>query len=613
MVKRLLKDHFINSILGLSKSKILFIFSLCISVSISYYFYNKINVSQKEIHSLYLEKFKNDAENVFQNYINPLNGIASAYHISPSHFNNLSFQASALTRDNFYDFTGALGFGFIRRVKPVELENYLAEQRKRRPDFNLKRLNNESNSKDLFVIEMIEPYSPNEKAIGLVVSDEINRRQAAEEAMKTGMPVITQSIQLVQIKNSEPGYLLFRPIYETPKTPDSEKARIEKLVGWSYAPILASSIVSDIKRKNPFLQIVEIDEVSQDGLSKSIFKDKQIKTNNDMKHFMINVTNKKWKFSVNLKSEIAWSSELKAILLLTILSSVSTIVYFYHRQVEMKSSFESQLLSETQSQVSKFRSELIESQKNEKLQQAKLYSNSKLSLLGEMAGGIAHEINNPLAIIDGKSSLIRMKIKKEVLSNELKETLDKNIQDIHSTVDRINSIVKGLRSFCRDSENEPFQMARFADIFSTVENIMTERIKSKNIRLEIKSDLINSFVYCNKVQIEQIILNLLSNSIYAIEKSDDRWIKILVEKDVHFYKIRIVDSGNGISNEISEKMMQPFFTTKPVGHGTGLGLSICRGIIEKHQGNFDYELYQGKTSFILHLPIVGEDDEKKSA
>lgn len=605
-----------QSFFWFNKSKLLFTICILISSGISLFIYKKIVKSQTEINILYLEKFKNDAEFIFQNYINPLNGIAAAYHISPKHFNAQSFQKSSETRELFKDFKGALGFGFIRKVKASELNIYISKQIQKRPDFRIKHLSNTVEVNDHYVIEMVEPLDINKKAIGLVISDEINRQQAAEESMKAGKPVITHAIQLVQSKKNEPGFLLFRPIYATANTPHLEYDRMNSLVGWAYAPILASAIVNDIKSKNPNLHIIKIDEISSDTKNiDSIYldKDKDKNISNDAQSVSINIANKQWVFLVSSNNTGTWSSEFKSSVLFLILISLSTIAYFYFRQIEMKTNFDYQILKETQLQVSKVTSDLILLQQHEKLQQAKLYSQSKLSLLGEMAGGIAHEINNPLAIIKGKARMLNLKVDNGVMPYELKDVLIKNIQDIDLTIDRISTIVKGLRSFSRDSEGDPFQKVSLVNILSSIENLIAERIKSKGIEFEIRNGKCDIVLNCNKVQIEQVILNLLSNAIYAIENLDNRWIKIIVELEKEFVKIRIVDSGNGISKEISDKMMQPFFTTKPVGQGTGLGLSICKGIIDKHNSKFDYELYEGHTSFILLFPYESKKDGKLSA
>lgn len=126
----------------------------------------------------------------------------------------------------FKNFKGALGFGFIRKVKASELNIYISKQIQKRPDFRIKHLSNTVEVNDHYVIEMVEPLDVNKKAIGLVISDEINRQQAAEESMKAGKPVITHAIQLVQNKKNEPGFLLFRPIYATANTPHLEYDRM---------------------------------------------------------------------------------------------------------------------------------------------------------------------------------------------------------------------------------------------------------------------------------------------------------------------------------------------------------------------------------------------------
>lgn len=129
-----------------------------------------------------------------------------------------------------------------------------------------------------------------------------------------------------------------------------------------------------------------------------------------------------------------------------------------------------------------------------------------------------------------------------------------------------------------------------------------EKLKHKNIEIKTEGLETNLQLYCNKIQIEQVLMNLISNSIDAIESLPEKWIKVRITHIENFYLLRVIDSGKGINPETVEKMMNPFYTTKPIGQGTGLGLSISKGIIEKHHGTFEYQLFDGHTSFVITLP-----------
>jgi len=234
--------------------------------------------------------------------------------------------------------------------------------------------------------------------------------------------------------------------------------------------------------------------------------------------------------------------------------------------------------------------------------EALLFAKAKLSLLGEMACGIAHEINNPLAIVMGKSNILKDTIEKAPEDFAGKSKVLSDLGAINRTAARMAAIVKGLRSFARDSEQDPNQNADLKGILENVFSLIQERIKSKGIFLDYNTVRNDQVLFCNRTQLEQVFMNLISNSIDAISELPEKWIKIEVQEINQTWQIRLSDSGAGIPADVVEKMMNPFFTTKEVGRGTGLGLSISRSILEKHQAVLIYELYENHTSFLVRFP-----------
>lgn len=233
----------------------------------------------------------------------------------------------------------------------------------------------------------------------------------------------------------------------------------------------------------------------------------------------------------------------------------------------------------------------LEEQRNQAIQA------SKLSSLGEMAGGIAHEINNPLTIISALST----RTKKNLLDKKIPvEKSFENLDKIIVTVDRIAKIIKGLRAFSRDSNGEAFRYKKVNEIIEMTLELCQERFRDNGIEIKqyINPDV---EVHCREIQIVQVLVNLLNNSLDAISDLPEKWIEISAGDLGGMVMIRVTDSGNGIAQEVVDQIMLPFFTTKEVGKGTGLGLSISKGIIEAHEGKFYYELNEGHTSFVLEL------------
>lgn len=225
----------------------------------------------------------------------------------------------------------------------------------------------------------------------------------------------------------------------------------------------------------------------------------------------------------------------------------------------------------------------------------KIFSASKMASLGEMAGGIAHEINNPLAIISGKAEQIKKYVHQDPIDRaKIYEAMEK----IETTSFRISKIIKGLRSFSRSGELDPSKDILVMDLIDETLDLCRERMKNEHITLIQESD--NTLtIKCRPTQIQQVLINLLNNSIDAIKGHKEPWIKIRSEKKGKQIILSITDSGTGIDPNLNDKIMNPFFTTKGVGKGTGLGLSISRRIMESHGGKLIYLPENPNTTFAL--------------
>lgn len=238
----------------------------------------------------------------------------------------------------------------------------------------------------------------------------------------------------------------------------------------------------------------------------------------------------------------------------------------------------------------------LETQRRE--MEAKLITSSRMSLLGEMAGGIAHEINNPLTIIKGKVS----QLKRHVLQNgQIDSEAFNGLGIIENTVDRISKIIKGLRAFSRNAEDDPMLDTKVSLILDDTLTLCQERFKNNNVSLQILTDEDFSFP-CRPTQMSQVLMNLLDNSLYALQALPEKWVQISTKVSETQFTISVVDSGEGLPEKIIDKLMQPFFTTKEVGVGTGLGLSISKGIIESHGGTLKYDRSSTNTRFVIELP-----------
>jgi signal transduction histidine kinase len=232
--------------------------------------------------------------------------------------------------------------------------------------------------------------------------------------------------------------------------------------------------------------------------------------------------------------------------------------------------------------------------------QAVNLASSKMNTLGEMAAGVAHELNNPLAVIQGLAWMTSSKIE-EMTHDKVKDNMEKIIK----MTDRSAKIINGLRVFSRDATEDPMEKIELTSVIDETLILCRSKISNRGIQLEIDA---KGPYYCTgrSVQISQVLLNLINNAADAIEGSPNPWIKVQIEEIRNFWQISVIDSGLGIPPKILDKMMTPFFTTKPPGKGTGLGLSICSGILKQHGGNFWYDTKSPNTCFKMTIPIYIE-------
>ena len=261
--------------------------------------------------------------------------------------------------------------------------------------------------------------------------------------------------------------------------------------------------------------------------------------------------------------------------------------------------------------------------------QAQLVHSSKMTSLGQLVAGVAHELNNPIGytysnlshlkeymdsikklMIFYEQSLLKLPKPSQTLLQEKKKALNTDfiLKDIETIIQsslegtqRTKDIVLGLRNFSRLDEAE----IKEVDLHEGLENTL----KLLNSEFKNRITLHKSYaklpkITCYPSQINQVFMNLLTNAIQAIEGPGEIWVKTEALKDKII--ISIQDSGKGIASEHLDRIFDPFFTTKKIGQGTGLGLSISYGIIQKHQGEIKVSSTVGKGStFTIVLPKSG--------
>lgn len=299
--------------------------------------------------------------------------------------------------------------------------------------------------------------------------------------------------------------------------------------------------------------------------------------------------------NLGLKSNIKGNDELGE------LSSV------FDQMIERRRVAEERIrdINENLEEIVRQRTTELEEKKHELLEtQAHAHHANKLTALGEMAGGMAHEINSPLQAI----TLSTYKLNSEKLSETLEQR--KNIAaDIDSSVYRISNIIESLRKMSRGSTNDPFDNVTLKEIIDNVMGITRERYFIRGIQLKTTyhNNCEKEEVNCQQTLIGQVIINLLNNAYDAVKDLDEKWINLDIKTENGEAIFIVTDSGEGISPDVKEKIFEPMFTTKNIDEGTGLGLSISMEIARKHHGSLQLDSSFGQTRFILTIPLKYEE------
>lgn len=236
-------------------------------------------------------------------------------------------------------------------------------------------------------------------------------------------------------------------------------------------------------------------------------------------------------------------------------------------------------------------------------QTVKLVHTSRLAVLGEMSAGIAHEINNPLTIISSCTQMLSRYGK----ANQLDVSMVlRHSEKIHRSVERISSIVKGLKHFANQSDRVPKSKVCIKEIIDETRQFCQEHLNSQGIKL-IVENIPERELYCHSVQISQVLLNLLKNASDALApeiNDDERWIRVSFNETGDFFHFLVSNGGKKIDTELSKRIFDPFFKTKDKVSGTGLGLSISQTIMKDHGGELYYDPdHCDKTTFVIKHPV----------
>jgi PAS domain S-box-containing protein len=226
-----------------------------------------------------------------------------------------------------------------------------------------------------------------------------------------------------------------------------------------------------------------------------------------------------------------------------------------------------------------------------KMERQKTIQAAKMASLGELSAGVAHEINNPLAIIT--MSLLSLD-----RSTDQSPKFKDNVAKVRRAVERIAKIVNGLKKFSRSSGQAQLEKKMLSSIVQNVMVMVEPKAKREGVSLSLELKT-HGEILCDEIAIEQVIINLVNNAIDAVVDLPEKWVRLDVERDGERLALKVIDSGFGVPEALKEKLFQPFFTTKPVGQGTGLGLSVSKGILDQHEAHISISLEDQHTCFTV--------------
>ncbi|HSD91343.1 MAG TPA: ATP-binding protein [Kofleriaceae bacterium] len=232
---------------------------------------------------------------------------------------------------------------------------------------------------------------------------------------------------------------------------------------------------------------------------------------------------------------------------------------------------------------------------------ARAANSARLAALGEMSGGVAHEIRNPLAAINLAAGQIAEHPEDSAQVGQLAERIQRVVM-------RATKIIEVLRSFSRDASADPFVPVTVERIVNDTLELCGKRIAEDGLLLDVGTIPPDLVVECRAVQVAQVLMNLIGNAFDAVATVPDRWVRIDARQDGEYVEIAVTDSGPGVPAAARPRLFEPFFTTKPPDRGTGLGLSLSRNLVEAHRGTLDLDTSSSHTRFVIRIPRTQPPD-----
>lgn len=250
-----------------------------------------------------------------------------------------------------------------------------------------------------------------------------------------------------------------------------------------------------------------------------------------------------------------------------------------------------------------FRMKIEENIRNKKVRSMQ---NHQILAVGELVGNMAHEVNNPLNIINGTCFRLRKQLEKNKVPNDINSILSIMLR----TYDRVIRVHGGLAVFASGNSQEPIKLTDVETIFKDVLIAMKVQARAKNIKFEMIDTTENHSIKCRVHQIFFVLCGLIQNAIDACQSGSNSKISIEAKSQLDSTLFQVRDTGVGIDANIHNRIFSPFFSTKSTGTIQGMSLSVCRRIIQEHGGNLVFKSQPGETIFEFDIPYNHKPDGK---
>lgn len=598
--------------------------------------------SRTAIESTMLSNMKN---------LNAVTGLfLSSSHVSRDEFRRF---AAMLLKDN-KDISGIQALEWIPRVTAAERAKFEESvQADGFPSFIFMEKNRTGNTvaagnrPEYFPVYYVEPMNGNIRALGFDLASASEPRKAMNNARETGDAVATPAISLLQEKGNQKGFLIFQPVYKpsTKRSGHAQKPSSGELWGFATGVFRIGDMVQASLNRIPNhpIRITLVDRTTH-GKNEILYGDSLRDLQMSASEFNGHIASIKKGFHHSSRIEIAgrqWeiiseatdeyieqrrSADIWIILIAGFGITILMILYAMNRQ-----KIEDVLRRNHEKQ--------IELTNEIQQQQTRLLLSEKMSSVGQLAAGIAHEINNPAGFVSGNLETLKRYVQDMLqLDDRYRSLVDRlgdctsleteNIREISEFrknirfdflrldigdlleesaegMERIARIVADLRDFAHVEKSGLQEQCNIEEIIDNAINVAWNKLKYKcTVHREYTGIPMTSV---NRGEIGQVILNILLNAAQSMEDKGDIFVRTASLKDEILLEFE--DTGIGIPEDAKQKIFDPFFTTKPVGQGTGLGLHICQKIVDAHKGRIQVESeFQKGTRFKIFLPITQAND-----